>query len=327
MAGQRNKRGGRRVRLEQRAARPVLDPCPHGQVGGLYKPLTEAEIRGVYGTALDLLEKLGMGEVPPRLRTDLLAAGAKDNDAGRVTFPPRLVEEAVDQAARTFVLHGRDESRSIEVGGNRVHFGTGGAAVQTLDLDTVSTGPLRSETCTISPGFRTRWPMSAGLPAVVWQRMCRTVSISTSTRSMHCSGTRPNRQRRRSHWPNTWPRSLKCWTLPQAGKASFSRRPFVKAHISPVISPMRYGEDAVDVVYECIRHNIPDVLHHRGPGRSNRAGNTGRVSFAIRGRNACEPGHGPCDPARISHGVFQLAAGRRSADGRVFRRQAVKLPS
>ncbi|MEH6741418.1 MAG: trimethylamine methyltransferase family protein, partial [Sulfitobacter sp.] len=37
----------------------------------------------------------------------------------------------------------------------------------------------------------------------------------------------------------------------------FSKRPFMKAHISPLISPMRYGEDAVDVVYECIKHNIP----------------------------------------------------------------------
>jgi trimethylamine--corrinoid protein Co-methyltransferase len=31
----------------------------------------------------------------------------------------------------------------------------------------------------------------------------------------------------------------------------------MKAHISPIISPLRFGEDAVDVVYECIRHNIP----------------------------------------------------------------------
>ncbi|MEK9704564.1 MAG: trimethylamine methyltransferase family protein, partial [Paracoccaceae bacterium] len=33
--------------------------------------------------------------------------------------------------------------------------------------------------------------------------------------------------------------------------------PFLKAHISPVISPLRYAEDAVDVVYECIKHKIP----------------------------------------------------------------------
>ena len=37
----------------------------------------------------------------------------------------------------------------------------------------------------------------------------------------------------------------------------FAKRPFMKAHISPVISPMRYGEDAVDVVFACIDHNIP----------------------------------------------------------------------
>ena len=41
------------------------------------------------------------------------------------------------------------------------------------------------------------------------------------------------------------------------GEGEFAKRPFLKAHISPVISPLRYAEDAVDVVYECIKHNIP----------------------------------------------------------------------
>lgn len=41
------------------------------------------------------------------------------------------------------------------------------------------------------------------------------------------------------------------------GEGMFAERPFSKAHISPVISPMRFGEDAVDVVYKCIEHNIP----------------------------------------------------------------------
>ena len=41
------------------------------------------------------------------------------------------------------------------------------------------------------------------------------------------------------------------------GEGEFSKRPFIKAHISPVISPMRYGEAAVDVLYACIEHNIP----------------------------------------------------------------------
>jgi trimethylamine---corrinoid protein Co-methyltransferase len=37
----------------------------------------------------------------------------------------------------------------------------------------------------------------------------------------------------------------------------FRTMPFLKAHISPMISPMRYGEDAVMVTLACIEHGIP----------------------------------------------------------------------
>ncbi|MEL6265650.1 MAG: trimethylamine methyltransferase family protein, partial [Pseudomonadota bacterium] len=37
----------------------------------------------------------------------------------------------------------------------------------------------------------------------------------------------------------------------------YARAPFCKAHISPVISPMRYGEDAVDVTLACTRAGVP----------------------------------------------------------------------
>lgn len=132
---EQTKRSGRKERLARRAVKPAFDPCPPGQIGGAYKPISEAALDAIFDTALKLLENLGIGEVPGRLRTDLLAAGAQNNGAGRVLFPPTLVKAAIDRAAKTFVLHGRDPARSIEVGGNRVYFGTGGAAVQTLDLD------------------------------------------------------------------------------------------------------------------------------------------------------------------------------------------------
>ena len=107
MAGQRAKRSGRTERVAQRLAKPAIDPCPPGQIGGLYKPLSDSDLRRIYDTALDLLERLGIGEVPDQLRADLLAIGAIDNGQGRILFPPALVEEAIDQAAKTFVLHGR----------------------------------------------------------------------------------------------------------------------------------------------------------------------------------------------------------------------------
>ena len=128
-------RGGRRARHARRAAPPQVNPAPPGQIGGAYKPLTEVEIEAVFDTALRLLAELGMGDVPDRLMADLVAAGATNTGTGRVLLPQTLVKEAVSAAAKQITLHGRDPARSIEVGGDRVHFGTGGAAVQTLDLD------------------------------------------------------------------------------------------------------------------------------------------------------------------------------------------------
>lgn len=257
MAERRGKRGGRRERLAQRAAKPALDPCPPGQPGGAYKPLSETGLRQIYDTALDLLEKLGIGEVPARLHADLLAIGATDNGAGRVLFPPALVEEAIDQAARTFVLHGRDEARSIEVGGNRVYFGTGGAAVQTLDLDS---GLYRPSTLQDLHEF-TR--LQDTLANVSWFTRCCVATDVPDNFDLDVNTAF-------ALLKNTTKPTATSFTLAEyvapivemldiaaGGPGEFSKRPFMKAHISPMISPMRYGEDAVDVVYECIRYNIP----------------------------------------------------------------------
>ena len=55
---------------------------------------------------------------------------------GRLCFPRSMIEDFIDGAATSFVFHGRDPKHDIEIGGDRVYFGTGGAAVQTLDLET-----------------------------------------------------------------------------------------------------------------------------------------------------------------------------------------------
>ena len=87
-----------------------------------------------HDTALRLLSQLELGDVPPSLLDDLKRAGAIKTQAGRLLFPKALVETAIERAAKKFILHGCDDNRSIEVEGERVYFGTGGAAVQTLDL-------------------------------------------------------------------------------------------------------------------------------------------------------------------------------------------------
>jgi len=93
MSNERKSRraGGRSERLALRAAPPVINPAPAGQLGGQYRPLSEHDLRSIYATALRLLAELGMGEVPDRLRDDLVAAGAIADARGRVLLPQSLV--------------------------------------------------------------------------------------------------------------------------------------------------------------------------------------------------------------------------------------------
>ncbi|MEO1640220.1 MAG: trimethylamine methyltransferase family protein [Pseudomonadota bacterium] len=256
MTGQA-RRAGRKQRIAQRNAKPTFDPCPPGQIGGAYKPLTEAELNAIFDTTLRLLETLGLGEVPERLRADLEAAGAVSDASGRILFPPTLVQDAIDQAAKTFVLHGRDSARSIEVGGNRVHFGTGGAAVQTLDLDTQTYRPS-----TLQDLHRlTR--LQDALANVSWYTRCCVATdvpdnfdLDVNTAYALLKNTTKPVATSFTLAAHVAP-IVEMLDIAAGGPGAFAERPFLKAHISPIISPMRFGEDAVDVVYECIRHNIP----------------------------------------------------------------------
>ncbi|AXT25606.1 trimethylamine methyltransferase [Ruegeria sp. AD91A] len=251
------KRSGRKARHAQRAAKPVFDPCPPGQKGGTFRPLSISEIEKIYDTALRLLEELGMGDVPERLAIDLRAAGAQDREQNRLVFPRSMVKQAITSAAKTFTFHGRDENRSIEVGGDRVYFGTGGAAVQTLDMNSGLYRPstladlhdfTRLQDTLANVSWFTRCCVATDVPDV-FDLDVNTVYalVRNTTKPMATSFTLAE---------HVGP-IVEMLDIVAGGAGEFAKRPFLKAHISPIISPMRYGEDAVDVVYECIAHNIP----------------------------------------------------------------------
>ncbi|MGR3502842.1 trimethylamine methyltransferase family protein [Pseudaestuariivita sp.] len=248
--------GGRKGRLDHRAAGPP-HPCPPGQRGGQYTPLSEPDLRAIYEGALELLETLGMGEVPDRLRRDLVAAGASEAETGRVLYPRALVEEAIDKAAKRFVLHGRDPARSIEVGGDAVHFGTGGAAVQTLDLET---GLYRPSTLQDLRDF-TR--LQDTLDTISWFTRCCVATdmpdnYALDLNTVHALVTHTTKPVATSFTiADHIDPIVEMLDIVAGGEGAFRARPFLKAHISPVISPLRFAEDAVDVVYGCLAHNVP----------------------------------------------------------------------
>lgn len=248
----------RAARLSSRLAeKPEVNPCPPGQVGGSYKPLKAADLQAIYGTALKLLEELGMGEVPATFQAMALAKGAHLNAHGRLCYPRAMVEDIIAGAARHFVFHGRDPQHDFEIGGERVHFGTGGAAVQTLDMET---GRYRSSTLADLYDF-TR--LVDTLPNVSWFTRCCVATdvadnfeLDVNTAYALVAGTTKPVGTSFTLAAHVDP-IIDMFDAVLGGAGKFVDRPFCKAHISPVISPLRYGEDAVDVTLACIRRRVP----------------------------------------------------------------------
>ena len=255
----RNSRsGGRSARMQLRTTPGEMpNPCPPGQSGGAYRPLDDNGLKQITDTAFQLLAELGMGDVPKRFQDLALSKGAYLNDRGRLCYSRDMVEDFIDGAARQFVLHGRDPKHDIEIGGDRVFFGTGGAAVQTLDLDS---GIYRPSTLRDLYDF-TR--LIDTLDNVSWFTRCCVATDVADIRDLDINTAYALLRGTTKHVGTSFTVAdhvapiITMFDQALGGEGEYRKRPFCKAHISPVISPMRYGEDAVDVTYACIEHGVP----------------------------------------------------------------------
>ncbi len=241
----------------KRAVAPEINPCPAGVPGGQYQPLTESDIKQIVANGFKILAEIGMGDVPQALSDQAVSKGAQLGSNGRLYYPQSMVEDTIAGACKSFELFGRDPKHDITVGGDSVYFGTGGAAVQTLDLDTHS---YRAATLKDLYDF-TR--LADSLTNISWFTRCcvatdiadiKELDINTAyalikgtTKPIGTSFT----------VADTVDPIIDMFDIALGGRGKFRERPFCKAHISPVISPLRYGDDAFEVALACMNRGVP----------------------------------------------------------------------
>ena len=254
-----NRRGaGRAARHKQRQTKgAIAHPCPPGQSGGAYRPLTDKAVTDIIDTAYRLLSEIGLGEVPLELQELALAKGAYLNEAGRLCYSRMMIESIIDIAPKSFMLYGRDTKHDIEIGGVKVYYGTGGAAVQTLDS---TSGLYRASTLHDLYEF-TR--LADQMDNLSWfTRIC----VATDVPDIHeldlntiyalIAGTQKHVGTSFTLGSAVAP-AIAMFDHAMGGAGAFAKRPCCKVHISPIISPLKYGEDAFDVAKAAIAHNMP----------------------------------------------------------------------
>ncbi|MEM7190768.1 MAG: trimethylamine methyltransferase family protein, partial [Pseudomonadota bacterium] len=133
----RSRAGGRQARQALRAAPLAEDirPVRAGMSGGSYAPLSDADVQRIHTAALDACEQIGFADAPPSGIEALTGAGAILGEDGRIRIPRALIEDMLAKAAREITLCGQDPKHDLHLSGNKVHFGTAGAAVHMVDVE------------------------------------------------------------------------------------------------------------------------------------------------------------------------------------------------
>jgi trimethylamine--corrinoid protein Co-methyltransferase len=241
----------RRSGARSAAVRPGLH-------GGLYRPLSEHDIRQIADTAFRILEELGFGAFTDEVRDYALAGGAHLNAEGRLCFPRALVEDLLAGASREIVYHGRDEARTIRSGGNRVYFATSGEAVRVVDPITGRYRP--SQLLDLYDFFR----MADHLDhidfcgqTVVANDLCEDARLHSLNIAYAGTAATTKPFSISLADPETVRDVESLFDEVLGGEGRFRERPFAAIGVCPVVSPLRFGPDTSAVLCEAARRGLP----------------------------------------------------------------------
>ena len=258
--------GGRTARRNARSA-PLADhlrPVKAGMLGGSYSPLSPDGERKIHNAALDALEFIGLADAPQSGIDYMVNAGVILGDDGRLRFPRSLVEDALAAANKNVILHGREYKHDLDLSGNRVHFGTAGAAVHIVDVlnneyrdskvqDLFNAACIVNELDNIH--FLQR-PM-----------VCRDIvdnrEMDYNTIYACCAGTTKHVGTSFTE-PSFVPDAIEMLHTIAGSEAAWRERPFVSNSNCFVVPPMKFATESCQVMEACIEAGMPVLLLSAG---------------------------------------------------------------
>ncbi len=260
------RRLGRQARTAARAAGlpPNMRPVWPGMDGGRYLPLSEADVPRIHSAALDVLEQIGLSDAPPSGVELLTAAGAILQGNGRLTFPRALVEDTIARAARHFVLCGQDPRHDLEPWGQKVHFGTAGAAVNMVDA---ASGDYREST--VKDLYDIARTVDAMEHVHFFQRsvVCRDIALPFEMDFNTCyAAVMGTSKHVGTSWgePEFMAASLEMLHLISGSEEKWRARPFVSQSNCFVVPPLRFAPEACRCLEVAVRAGMPVFLVSAG---------------------------------------------------------------
>ena len=297
------------------------ETVPRVYCGGRYRPLSDPDCEQIIDSTFQILQQIGMANAPAWLVQLYKEKGAKQRDDGRLTFPRSLVEQALSRAVKSVNLPGFVDHHGIEIGGNQVHIGTAGAAVQMLDSDT---GEYRDST--LSDLYRMMRLVDHcdnvhyGARPVVARDMVEPVDLDLNTAYTCLKGTSKPIGTSFDRAVHVGP-VVDLFEMALDNGRSFRQQPFCFAIVVHVVPPLRFADEGVDIMRETIKRGMPLQICSAGQaGATSPATLAGTLAQGLAESlagmmvvDAIKPGH-PCAYAFMPF-VSDLRTGAMSGGG------------
>ena len=248
-----------------------------GLSGGIYKPLSPEGIDTIHNASLTILEKTGIAYESGLEETiDMLAdAGATvDREIKRIRFSRELILEEIAKAPAQVILHARDGKNDLDLTEDRVHLGTGGAAVKILDMET---GLPRSST------LKDLYDLGRLVDQLdhihFFLRPCIPTDIPEADYDVNmfyaCLKATGKHVMSGVNDEAGLHRIIDMAAMLAGGTAQLQAKPFISIITSFAISPLKLCTQSTRIMQECNRQGIPVAL-----SAAPMSGSTGPMTMA-----------------------------------------------
>ncbi|MDP6950295.1 MAG: trimethylamine methyltransferase family protein [Arenicellales bacterium] len=247
---------GRKARTEKRLAGGIAQAIWPGMQGGQYRPLSDTDMKRIHDGALEILVTTGIGEPLPELLDIVLPLGCSMNEYGRLCFPKVMIEDIIAGAAREYTVYARGSRQGqgdIYCNGNRVYFSNSGSAVTTFDSDNKR---YRASTMLDMYDF-TRLVdrldnihmcgdtvVGTDVPNDYEHDMSMVYALLAGTEKPLCLSFRSR--------GNIGP-AMELFDFASGGEGAFLKKPSVIFGGCPIVSPLRFGRENLEVMIDAAR--------------------------------------------------------------------------
>ena len=298
---QNRRAGGRAARKAARAA-PLSDamrPVRPGMQGGTYKPLTQLDMERINEAALTALEEIGLADAPQSGIDIMVGAGAILGEDGRLRYPRALIEDMLAKANREITLSARNPKHDLHLSEKKVHYGTAGAAVHMVDVQTRS---YRESTVRDLHNAARIVEHLDNIHFVQRPMVCRDIldnrEMDLNTIYACATGTEKHIGTSFTE-PNFVDDAFEMLHMIAGGEDKWRERPFVSNSNCFVVPPMKFATESCQVMEKCIAGGMPILLLSAGQaGATAPAPIAGAIVQAVAEClaglvyvNAIQPGH------------------------------------